>query len=214
MIDASTITALFSAFGLSGAGGLNAWLPLLLVALLGRAGWIDLDPAFADLIRTPVILALGALFALDFVADKVPAVDHAMHTAGLAIHPIAGAALFDVQATGDSPLLLNLLLGAGVAGTIHMGRAAARPAINLSSGGLGAPFVSALEDFASLVLVIAAFALPVMAGLAVLVMLVGAVIIGHRARVALRRRKQLAATPRYPTHQRRGGNEPPAPRRR
>lgn len=208
-IEAATITALLSALGLSGASGLNAWLPLLLVSVLGRAGWVDLDPAFADLERMPVILVLLALFLLDFVADKVPAVDHAMHLAGSVIHPVAGAALFDLQAGGDLPFLVNVLLGGSVAGSLHAARATARPAINGVSGGMGAPFASLLEDIASLLLTLVAFLIPVLAGLVVLVMLVGAVMVARRARRMLRRRRAEAVTPRYPSHQRRGGPEPP-----
>lgn len=208
-IEAATLTALLSALGLSGASGLNAWLPLTLVAVLGRAGWVDLDPAFADLTRTPVILALLALFILDFVADKVPAVDHAMHTAGLVIHPATGAALFDLQAGGDLPLLVNLLLGGSIAGGLHAARATARPAINGVSAGMGAPFASLLEDIASLLLTLVAFLIPALAALVVLVMLGGAVFVVRRTRRALRRRREASVTPRYPTHQRRGGAEPP-----
>ncbi|MBO9534377.1 MAG: DUF4126 domain-containing protein [Solirubrobacteraceae bacterium] len=206
-IDASTLTALLSALGLAGAGGLNAWLPLLLVAVLGRAGWIDLDPSFADLARTPVILALMALFVLDFVADKVPAVDHAMHAVGTLIHPAAGAALFEVQAGGQVPLVVNLLAGATVAGSLHAARATARPVINGASAGLGAPLASLLEDLASVLLVIVAFLLPLVAGITVIVMLVGAFMIARKARRALKRRAELASTPRFPGAPRRGRDQ-------
>lgn len=182
--------------------------------MLGRAGWVDLDPAFADLERMPVILALLALFVLDFVADKVPAVDHAMHLAGTVVHPVVGAALFDLQAGGDLPFLVNVLLGGSVAGSLHAARATARPAINGASGGMGAPFASLLEDIASLLLTLVAFLIPVLAGLVVLVMLVGAVMVARRARRLLRRRRTESVTPRYPTHQRRGGPEPPTRGRR
>ncbi len=157
----------------------------------------------------PVILALLALFILDFVADKVPAVDHAMHLAGTVIHPVAGAAVFDLQAGGDLPLLLNIVLGGTVAGSLHAARATARPAINGVSGGVGAPLASLLEDIASLLLTLVAFLIPALAGLVVVVMLIGAVMVARRARRLLRRRREEAVTPRYPTHRRRGGAEPP-----
>ncbi|MEH3052405.1 MAG: DUF4126 domain-containing protein [Patulibacter minatonensis] len=214
-IDASTVTALLSAFGLSGASGLNAWLPLLLVAVLGRAGWIDLDASFAELERMPVILALLALFVLDFVADKLPAVDHAMHLAGGVVHPVVGAALFESQAGGDVPLVPSLLLGAAVAGSLHAARAMARPAINGVSGGTGAPIASTMEDIAALLLTVVAFVIPALAGVVVALMLVGAVFVVRRARALVRERRRAAATPAYPQHQRRSGIEPPAgPRRR
>lgn len=208
------LTAILSAFGLSGAGGLNAWLPLLLVAVLGRAGWVDLDPTFAELTRTPVILVLGALFVLDFVGDKVPVIDHALHAAGLVVHPAAGAALFDLQAGGELPLLVNLLAGGAVAGTLHAARATARPAINGASAGVGAPLTSLLEDIASLLLTLIAFLLPVLAALVVIAMLGAAVLLARRMRRLMRRGAELSVTPRYPMHRRRGAPPPPKRPRR
>lgn len=63
---------LLSALGLSGAAGLNAYIPLLLVG-------------------TPAIAVLSVPALVDFVADKVPAVDHAAHVVGALVHPVATA---------------------------------------------------------------------------------------------------------------------------
>jgi hypothetical protein len=213
-IDAATVTAILSALGLSGASGLNAWLPLLLVAVLGHTGLVDLNGSFAELERAPVILSLLALFLLDFAADKIPVVDHAMHAAGLVIHPVAGAALFDLQAGSDLPLIVTVLAGGSIAGTLHAARAAARPAVNVASGGVGAPVLSLLEDGASLLLAVGAILFPAVAGTLVVVLLIVAVLLARRARAAMRRRRAASITPRYAAHQRRGSNEPPKTRPR
>jgi hypothetical protein len=85
---------LFSAFGLATAAGLNAYVPLLVVGLLARSTeLVTLNPPY-DLLSHPVVLiGVAILAALDFVADKIPGVDHALHVAGLVIHPTAGALL-------------------------------------------------------------------------------------------------------------------------
>lgn len=155
-----------------------------------------------------MILVLLSLFLLDFVADKIPAVDSAMHSAGALLHPVVGAALFDLQAGGELPLMVNLLAGGAVAGSLHGARATARPAINGVSAGTGGPIASLLEDIASVLLVIVAFTLPVLAALIVVALMISGVVIVRRARRALRRRRAAAATPRYPTFQRRSGREP------
>ncbi len=71
------MTGIFSAFGLSASAGLNAYIPLLVVALLAR---------FTDLIKltTPwdaleswwIIGLLVVLSLVEFFADKIPAVNH------------------------------------------------------------------------------------------------------------------------------------------
>ena len=179
---------ILSALGLSGATGLNAWLPLLLTAGLQRAGWVDLDPAWAQLGDTPVLLTLGALFVLDFVGDKVPVVDHALHAIGLVVHPAAGAALFDAQAGGEVSVIVSLVLGGGSAGLLHTARGTARPAVSGATAGIGAPVMSVLEDFAAVLLVLVAFLIPVVAGIVVILMIAGAVLAARQMRHLLGRR--------------------------
>src|SRR2546430_1701865 len=86
---------LLQACGLSTASGLNAYVPLLVVGLLARyTSLIHLDPPYDLLTHAGVLVPLALMAALDFIADKVPAVDHALHVVGLFIHPVVGAILF------------------------------------------------------------------------------------------------------------------------
>ena len=80
--------------GLAGAAGLNAYIPLLGVAVLGRMHVLALSPPF-DLLMHPVVIgALGVLLALELVVDKVPAADHVNDVVQTFIRPAAGAVLF------------------------------------------------------------------------------------------------------------------------
>jgi hypothetical protein len=162
--------SLLSAFGLSTAAGLNAYLPLLVVGLLGRyTTLIHLDGPYA-LLSNPVVLLLVAVLALlDFVGDKIPAVDHMLHAAGLIIAPIAGAILFmaaNGQAGAVSPLLAAIC-GVLLAGATHGARATARPLATVGTGGVANPVISFLEDVTSLALSLMAVVLPVLAFLLV-----------------------------------------------
>lgn len=167
---ASATGSVFAAFGLSGAAGLNAYIPLFAMGLLDRAGVLDLGAPYDKLSTTPVLIVLGLLFAADFVGDKVPAVDHLLHGAGAVIAPVAGAIAFAGQAgvAGDLPPWLALLLGAVVAGTFHGTRATVRPVSTAGTGGAGNPVLSFLEDVVSAALTAIAFLLPVIAFLAVI----------------------------------------------
>lgn len=180
----TALGSLLAAFGLSGAAGLNAWLPLFAGALLARLDVVELAAPFDELTSTPALVLLGVLTAADFVGDKIPVVDHVLHLGGTVVAPASGAILFAGQ-TGletDLPTLAAVLLGGATAGTIHAGRAAIRPASTATTGGVGNPLLSLGEDLASLLLVVTAFVLPLLALVLVAALLVGLVRAWRRLR--------------------------------
>ncbi|CAM3572593.1 DUF4126 domain-containing protein [Deinococcus frigens] len=71
------LSGLLSSLGLSGAAGLNAYVPLLVVGLLSRAGVMNLNEPFSLLGHPWVLLAVGIIGLLDFVGDKIPGIDRA-----------------------------------------------------------------------------------------------------------------------------------------
>lgn len=162
------IGAIFAAFGLSGAAGLNAWIPLLATAVAGRVGWLDLGEDFSALESTPALAALVAALVADFIGDKVPGVDHVLHLAGVVVQPAAGAILFAAQTgiAGDLNPTAALVLGAVVSGSVHAGRASLRPVSTAGTGGIGNPVLSLIEDIGSAGLTLLAFLLPLVALLA------------------------------------------------
>lgn len=170
------IIALATGLGLATASGLNAYLPLLTIGIFARMGWIQLAEPFGFLTNIFVLLIIAALAALDFVGDKVPAVDSALHAGGLIISPIAGAILA-LASQGDVASVNPILVGvAGLlaAGGTHAARATVRPVVTAATAGTGNTVVSAVEDGASVGLSILAIVLPVVA---LLVAVVGAVLV-------------------------------------
>ncbi|NJN17955.1 MAG: DUF4126 domain-containing protein [Oscillochloris sp.] len=160
-----TLIAFASALGLSTAAGLNAYLPLLTIGIFARMGWIQLAEPL-DLIAHPlVLLIIAALAVLDFVGDKVPTVDSALHAAGMIISPIAGA-IVALAAQGDLAQINPVLLaGAGIvaAGSMQFTRSAIRPVITAATGGTGNPVISLAEDGAAFVISVLAILVPVLA---------------------------------------------------
>ena len=185
------IIALATGLGLATASGLNAYLPLLTIGIFARMGWIQLAEPFGFLTNVFVLLIIAALAALDFVGDKVPAVDSALHAGGLIISPIAGAILA-LASQGDLATVSPLLVGiAGVvaAGGTHAARATVRPVITAATAGTGNTVVSAVEDGASLGLSVLAIILPIVA---LVVVAVGAiaVFLGFRRASQVWRRRE------------------------
>ena len=166
------VTGLLSSFGLSSAAGLNAYLPLLIVGLLQRFGVLHFPDSYALLSNTWVLLGIAAVGALDFVGDKIPGIDHALHVFGGVVNAAAGAILFASHSglTHLSPSV-SLLLGFVVAASVQMGRTALRPVSTAMTAGLGNPLVSAAEDGTSLGLTLSALFAPLLAGLLMLALL-------------------------------------------
>lgn len=159
----SLFSNLLSSLGLSGAAGLNAYIPLLALGILDRLGWTNLAPSY-DWISSPWTIGIVGLIALlDFVGDKVPGVDHVLHTVGGWINPLAGAVVFAANSgvfQNVNPTLA-LVAGAIVGGTFHASRAAVRPVATATTGGLGNPVLSFLEDVSSGVLTFLAIFAPI-----------------------------------------------------
>jgi len=178
------LIALATGLGLSTAAGLNAFLPLLTIGILARFGLIELAAPFGLLAHPLVLLIIAALAVLDFMGDKLPAVDSALHAAGIIVAPIAGAILA-LAAQGDIATIHPLVVAAAglvAAGGTHLARAAVRPVVTTATAGTANPVLSFIEDGASLVLSVLAILAP---ALAVILLLVLAVVLFRVLRRAM-----------------------------
>ncbi len=145
---------LASAFGLSTSAGLNAYIPMLVVALLAKfTGLIELSDPWSALTSWWIIGLLAVLLAVEELADKIPAIDSINDVVQTLVRPTAGAIVF--AATTQSTIKMHpvLAFGCGVilAGTVHVVKAGARPAVTAMSAGTANPVVSTVEDIVATV---------------------------------------------------------------
>jgi hypothetical protein len=171
------IVGIFTSFGLSSSAGLNAYLPLLVVALVGRfTDWIKLNEPFDALTSWWVIGLLVVLTAIEIIADKIPVVDSTNDVIQTAIRPIAGAILFaaNTNAIADIHPVLAMVCGLLVAGTVHVVKSTARPLVTASTAGMANPVVSTGEDILSALTAFLSILLPVL--LAIVLLLATAII--------------------------------------
>jgi hypothetical protein len=170
------LLGIFSAFGLSASAGLNAYIPLLVVALLGRfTNLIELKPPFDILTNWWIIGLLVVLTAIEFFADKFPAVNHVNDAIQTFVRPVAGAIVFAASAQIFSDLHPVLALAAGIltAGAVHTVKAVAiRPVVTATTGGAGNTPVSILEDIAATVVSILSILIPILIFIILLLVLV------------------------------------------
>jgi hypothetical protein len=167
------LSGVLSAFGLSASAGLNAYVPLLIVALVGRfTDWIQLTPPWDALESWWVIGVLVALGLVEFFADKVPAVNHVNDLIQTFVRPAAGAVVFAASTgvVGGVHPVMALIAGLLVAGTVHVVKSGAvRPAVTATTGGAGNVPVSIAEDIAATVLSIVSVLVPVVVAALIIV---------------------------------------------
>lgn len=167
-----SITAVFTAFGLSTSAGLNAYLPLLIVALTAKyTDLITLQAPFDALTNPWVIAVLVVLLIIELIADKVPVVDHANDVIQTVIRPAAGAVLFagTSNAVSDIHPVFAMALGIISAGGVHATKATFRPVVTATTGGLGNPVVSFAEDILAFTVSVMSILVPILTFIAMMV---------------------------------------------
>jgi hypothetical protein len=182
--------------GLAASAGLNAYIPLMVMGLLARyTDVIDLPQGWSWLSDGWVLVILGILLAVEVVADKVPIVDHANDVVQTVVRPTAGGLAFGAGSGAQTVTVSNpgsffgshqwvpVAAGVLIALCVHGVKAAARPVVNVSTAGFGAPVVSTVEDFGSALMSVLAILMPIL-------VLVGIVLFVWLAIVVVRRRRR------------------------
>jgi uncharacterized membrane protein len=140
---------ILTSFGLSTSAGLNAYLPLLIVALLARfTHLIQLNEPFDVMSSWWIIGVLVVLATIEILADKIPVVDSVNDGIQTFVRPVAGAILFAANANAITEVhpILAMICGLILAGTVHVVKATARPVVTAATAGTANPIVSSIED--------------------------------------------------------------------
>jgi hypothetical protein len=132
MVEA--LATLGRTMGFSLAAGVNLYATVAILGLASRYGWVDLPEQFKAFDHPWLIGLAGALYVVEFVADKVPWVDSIWDSVHTLIRPVGGA-LIAVASMGDhTPVITGLiaLLGGTIAAGSHATKAGTRLAANTS----------------------------------------------------------------------------------
>jgi hypothetical protein len=164
-----------AATGLGSAwlSGINLYATVLTLGLLQRVGLARLPGDLAYLSEDWVIGLAALLYLIEFVADKVPAVDSVWDGIHTFIRVPAGAVLAtSAFADFDTPVrIAALLIGGGLALGAHGSKAATRVGVNAAAPGAGI-VLSLAEDAATVASTLLMAFFP-MVFLALLVLAVG-----------------------------------------
>jgi hypothetical protein len=159
--------------GLATSAGLNAYIPILMIGLLGRyTDFITLPGPWAWLENGWVIAIVAVLLVIEFVADKIPVVDHINDVVQTFVRPTAGGLAFGAASTSQTVTVSDpgaffssnqwvpIIAGGIISFLVHGMKAAARPVVNASTAGFGAPVASTAEDIVSVTLSFVAILVP------------------------------------------------------
>lgn len=163
-----------AAFGLSTSAGLNAYIPLLIVALTARfTNLINLQEPYDALTSWWVIGALTVLLVIEMLVDKIPAVDSLNDMIQTFVRPAAGALLFAANANVINDIHPALAITAGLilAGGVHAAKGVARPVVTASTAGMGNWIVSLIEDIVAFFVSILSLLIPIVMAVTIIFVL-------------------------------------------
>lgn len=164
--------------GTSFAAGLNVYATVGALGLLSRAGMVQLPPGLQIVASWWIIGVCLAMFALEFVADKIPVFDllwNALHT----FVRVPVAAYVAYAATSHLSPRMQLactLMGAAIAFAAHGGKTAVRAAVTPSPEPVSNMALSFGEDVGAISLTWVATQHPYLAATVVALLLVVVVI--------------------------------------
>jgi Domain of unknown function (DUF4126) len=129
------------------ASGLNAYGTVFMLGLLGRAGFGEVPD---DLTTTPVLVAAGVMFAIEFITDKVPLLDSTWDFLHTAIRPAIGSLIGVSFADLDDVTGVETVAAGGAGGTTalvtHGLKAGIRLGVNTSPEPFSNVIISLIED--------------------------------------------------------------------
>lgn len=170
------MTMLLTAIGLGLGAGVNAYATLLVFGLLSRWKPAMFEGELAQFFSsTPVLITIGVLYAVEFIADKIPAVDHVWDAIHTFVRPAAGALVGWAATAHQLPqgaVVLATIVAGGAALTTHVAKASLRVASTTTTAGVVSPILSLAEDFIAVGTALIAIILPWLVGAVVVVLVV------------------------------------------
>jgi uncharacterized membrane protein len=152
--------------GLSASTGLNTFLPLLLLSAAARfnVAGVELGTKFDWLTSDAAMITLIIACVVELIADKIPAVDHFLDSAGTIVRPVAGAVASASVLTGVDPMVaavLGIIVGAPTSLGMHTLKAGTRVASSATTFGCANPVISIIEDVIAFALSVLSIFLPI-----------------------------------------------------
>jgi Domain of unknown function (DUF4126) len=192
---AANITALIVAA--SFAAGLNIYATVLTLGILARTQWVPLPPGLDSLGHTWVLVACAIMFAIEFVVDKIPALDMAWNVLHTVVRvPIAGLVAYNASSHLSPQMqIMATAIGAAIALATHTSKTAIRAAVTPSPEPISNIALSTTEDAVAVGVTWFATHHPIIAASAALIFLASGIIAARALLRAIHRPLQRILHP-------------------
>lgn len=176
---------------LAAATGFRIFVPLLVMGLAARAGYVPVGDGFAWVATAPALLMLAIAALAEIFAYYIPVIDNLLDSAAVPAAIVAGICVSAAVMTDLPPMLkwtLAIIAGGGAAGLTQTMTTLVRGTSTVTTAGLGNPVVATLE-------LIVALAVSILSVLAPWIALLIAVLLCVAAWRIVRRAKGPAQAP-------------------
>jgi Domain of unknown function (DUF4126) len=175
------IVSLGRTLGFSLTSGVNLYATVAILGLAARYDWVALPPQYEVFASEWVIGVALVLYAVEFIADKIPVIDSLWDSVHTFVRPIGGA-LVAIATLGEASPVYEViigLLGGAIAAGSHFTKAGTRVAANTSPEPFSNWALSFFEDVFVVGLGLLALKYPV-AAFVVTVLIVIAIVLALR----------------------------------
>lgn len=161
--------------GLAATCGFRVFVPLLVMGVANKVGYLELSQGFAWIGSYPAIIIFSVATVVEVTAYFIPFVDNLLNTISIPISAVAGIVVTAAVITDISPILqwtLAIIAGGGAASVTSLVSNGAHNTSTVFSAGVANPVVSAGETVLSVVMAILSILVPVFAVLLIIMMII------------------------------------------
>ena len=166
LLTAESLLGIGVGLALAAAAGFRVFVPLLVLSLAARGGWIELSPSFAWLASTSASVSLATAMVLEIAAYYVPFFDNLLDTLSAPVAVLAGIVASASLLTDLPPWLqysIAIIGAGGTAGVVHASTSLVRLKSSAATAGIGNPILATLELGGSIAIALLAIIAPVLA---------------------------------------------------
>jgi hypothetical protein len=175
VITAESILSVAAGLALAAAAGLRVFVPLLMVSMAARGGWLEVTPAFEWIATTPAFVVFATATVLEIAAYYVPFFDNVLDTISTPAAVAAGI-VASASVLVDLPPWLQYSIAIAGAGSTAGAVAASTSLLRLKSsaltGGLANSVLATFELLGAVGVAVIALVVPLLAFLAALALLI------------------------------------------
>jgi len=169
-----TLLSIGVGLGLAAAAGFRVFVPLFVLSLAARAGYVPLSSGFEWIASTPALLSFGTATVFEIGAYYVPWLDNLLDTLAAPAAIVAGVVASASVMTDLPPVLkwsVALIGGGAAAGVVQTSTSLLRLKSTATTAGLANPILATTELVGSVTTSVLAIVLPLLALLLIAVVL-------------------------------------------